>query len=147
MNGRLLAWYRDNNIELLDSASGQTLAKLPFSDPGHLSISPDSKVLAATYYANPIHLWDISAISKLAEADIPMTATPLPNLISTTTATATVSAISIQPHTTPTPGLNSIRPENITRLEILSEHGLGRLYTALWAPDGKSLALGGSPNV
>jgi WD40 repeat protein len=147
MNGRVMAWYRNGEICLLDAASGQTLVNLPFNNLGRLSISPDSNILVATDYSHPLHLWDISAISKLAEDTPPITATPTLNTAPTSTATATVSPISIQSLSTPTLGLNTIRPENVAHLEMLSELGLGRVDTALWAPDGKSLAVGGYPNV
>jgi WD40 repeat protein len=146
-DGRVLAWHRNEKIDLLDAASGQLLAEVGFHDANKLSLSPDSRFLVGQSYLNPIHLWDISSVAQYAKVAIPLTATPAPTIQPVPNATPTVPPLPIESLSPSKTGEDAIRPENVARLEMLNELGLGRIHTAAWSPDGKSLALGGYPSV
>lgn len=146
-NGRLLAWQKKDRIDLLDAASGQVLGMVDFHDANTLSLSPDSRILAAQSYLNPIHLWDVAAVAQRAESFSPLTATPAPTMIPALSATPTVVPLA-STLLAPSPlSSDAISPENIARLDKLGELGLGRINTAAWSPDGKRFALGGYPSV
>jgi len=146
-DGRVLAWRRNEKIELLDAASGQLLTAIDYCNANALSLSPDARILAAQAYLNPIHFWDISSVAQRAKSTIPTTATPAPAIVSAPTSTPTVPSLSIEPLSLPKMEADAIRPGNVARLEMLNELGLGRIHTAVWSPDGKRFALGGYPNV
>ncbi len=146
-DGRLMALDRNEKIDLLDAASGQLLTSVDFHDAGHLSLSPNARILAAQSYMNPIHLWDVSSVAQRAKDAVPLTATPMSAVFPAPTVTPTVPLLSIESLNPPKADAGAIGPENISQLEKLTELGLGRIQTALWSPDGKSLALGGYPSV
>lgn len=146
-DGRLLAWHRNEKIDLLDAASGQVLTSVDFRDASHLSLSPNARILAVQAYMNPIHLWDVSSVAQRTADFIPLTATSAPTMIPAPSATPTVMPLSIEPFSLSQVNADAIRPENVARLEMLNELGLGRIETAAWSPDGKRFALGGYPSV
>jgi WD40 repeat protein len=146
-DGRILAWHRDEKIDLLDAASGRILAAVDFGDVNDLSLSPNAQILVAQSYLNPIHLWDISSVAQYAKVSMPLTATPAQTTQLVPSATPTVPPLSVEAWTPPRARTNAITPENVARLAKLNELGLGRIHTAVWSPDGKRLALGGYPSV
>jgi WD40 repeat protein len=146
-DGRLLAWHRNEKIDLLDAASGQLLAAVDFRDANDLSLSPDAQILAVQSYLNPIHLWDVSSVAQHADDSTPLTATPASSFFTAPSATPTVPPLPIESLSPSKAGVGAIRPENIARLEMLNELGLGRIHTVSWSPDGKRFALGGYPSV
>ncbi len=150
-DGRLVAWDMGRSIDLLDAASGSTLLSVEDSPYASLlSFSPDSQILAASTYDGVVHLWDVSSAAQYAAALPLLTATPAPTITPTPTLTPepivplTLQPFTLQPLALPTLEPGAISPENVALLEKRGELGLGRVRVAAWAPDGQSLAVGGS---
>jgi WD40 repeat protein len=158
---RLFAQEYKLKILLTDSASGKGITSINFDASRFIVFSPDRRTLAAGSYENTVHLWDIAAPVQRVAGAVSPTATPVPELTSTPTIPELTSSptltpepirpLSIQPLPTPTPAANAIRPENIAKVAMLHEFGLGLglgpANVAAWSTEGKTLAIVAVPGI
>ncbi len=147
-NGRLLALDNYSRISLLDAPSGMELLSVNFRLPYTMSFSPDNKLLAARSYGEVAHLWDISSVVEYT--DQTPRQTPTPNLALTPIAQPTgtpAPTLALSISTAPSLPPGDVLFDRVAKLEKLGELGMGRMYTMVWSPDGKTLAVGGYPGI